>query len=557
MRVQISPAELLVGLEAADDAAVWLVAPDRAIVETLDFFPPIVDDAYASGAIAAANAMSDVYAMGGEVLFALQIAAWPDDLPLAQLERVFAGAVDLVREAGGVIAGGHTVSDQEPKFGLAVTGLVHPDRMLLKGMLRPGDALWLTKPLGTGILTTAHKRGTLAAEDLASAVDVMTRLNRAAARAAVRRLHAGTDVTGFGLAGHASEMAEASRVAVHRTPAPAVSFPRARARGRGYDPRRHPAEPRALRRRRPGPPRRLRPRDGRPRPGPADLGRPAPGRPGRPHRSVGSRAGGARGGGVADRRGRGRERRDDHRRVSTAAEDVAAPRRARPSRPDSARGRAGPLVGRAVPLAWPGIVEQSIRVVGQLTVFAFVAHLGAVATAGGRLVQPAVPPLPGLERLRDRYDRAGQPADGRRSSRAAGDALRQSLVLAAALGVASGAAFAAGARPALLALGAEPAVADAGAPLALVGGLNVFQTLSIISIAATRAAGDTRTPMWLSAGSTVVMVPLAYLLIDAAGLGVLGAAISIVAVNVLFALATLLVLLRGRAPACASAAGAG
>ena len=215
MRVQLPPAELLVGLEAADDAAVWFVAPDRAIVETLDFFPPIVDDAYASGAIAAANAMSDVYAMGGEVLFALQIAAWPEDLPLAQLERVFAGAVDLVREAGGVIAGGHTVRDQEPKFGLAVTGLVHPDRMLLKGMLRPGDALWLTKPLGTGILTTAHKRGTLAAEDLASAVDAMTRLNRAAARAAVEAgLHAGTDVTGFGLAGHASEMAEASRVAL-------------------------------------------------------------------------------------------------------------------------------------------------------------------------------------------------------------------------------------------------------------------------------------------------------------------------------------------------------
>lgn len=174
-----------------------------------------MDDAYASGAIAAANAMSDVYAMGGEVLFALQIAAWPDDLPLDQLDRVFAGAVDLVREAGGVIAGGHTVADREPKFGLAVTGLVHPDRMLLKGMLRPGDALWLTKPLGTGILTTAHKRGTLGTEDLASAVDAMTRLNRGAARAAVEAgLHAATDVTGFGLAGHANEMAEGSRVAV-------------------------------------------------------------------------------------------------------------------------------------------------------------------------------------------------------------------------------------------------------------------------------------------------------------------------------------------------------
>ena len=202
LRAQASPLELLVGLDAADDAAVWLVAPDRAIIGTLDFFPPIVDDAYASGAIAAANALSDVYAMGGEVLFALQIAAWPEDLPLAQLEQVFAGAVDIVREAGGVIAGGHTVTDREPKFGLAVTGQVHPDRMLLKGMLRAGDALWLTKPLGTGILTTAHKAGTLDAADLASAVSAMTRLNRGAAQAAVAAgLHAGTDVTGFSLAG--------------------------------------------------------------------------------------------------------------------------------------------------------------------------------------------------------------------------------------------------------------------------------------------------------------------------------------------------------------------
>lgn len=215
LRAQASPLELLVGLDAADDAAVWLVAPDRAIIGTLDFFPPIVDDAYASGAIAAANALSDVYAMGGEVLFALQIAAWPEDLPLAQLEQVFAGAVDIVREAGGVIAGGHTVTDREPKFGLAVTGQVHPDRMLLKGMLRAGDALWLTKPLGTGILTTAHKAGTLDAADLASAVSAMTRLNRGAAQAAVAAgLHAGTDVTGFSLAGHASEMAAASRVGI-------------------------------------------------------------------------------------------------------------------------------------------------------------------------------------------------------------------------------------------------------------------------------------------------------------------------------------------------------
>ncbi len=209
------PAELVVGLERADDAAVYLVAPDTAIVETLDFFPPIVDDAYASGAIAAANAMSDVYAMGGEVLFALQIAAWPEDAPLSQLERIFQGAVDTMRAAGGVVAGGHTVIDREPKFGLAVTGRVDPARILHKDGLRSGDALWLTKAIGTGVLTTAHKHGHLSAEDLASTVASMVALNREAARAAVEAsVHAGTDVTGFGLAGHAHEMAERSGVGV-------------------------------------------------------------------------------------------------------------------------------------------------------------------------------------------------------------------------------------------------------------------------------------------------------------------------------------------------------
>lgn len=193
----------------------YLVAPDTAIVETLDFFPPIVDDAYASGAIGAANAMSDVYAMGGEVLFALQIAAWPEDLSLAQLETLFSGAVDKVREAGGVIAGGHTVIDREPKFGLAVTGRVHPRRMLLKNALRVGDALWLTKAIGTGVLTTAHKNGRLSPEDLASTVASMVTLNREAARAAIEAgLHAATDITGFALAGHAHEMAERSGVGV-------------------------------------------------------------------------------------------------------------------------------------------------------------------------------------------------------------------------------------------------------------------------------------------------------------------------------------------------------
>lgn len=209
------PSALLVGLEKSDDAAVYEIAPGVAIVETLDFFPPIVDDAYASGAIGAANAMSDVYAMGGEVLFALNVAAWPEEVPVDLLEEVFRGAVDKVREAGGVVAGGHTIIDREPKFGLAVTGRVDPGRILLKGSLRPGDALWLTKPIGTGLLTTAHKRGEVAPEDLASAVASMVELNRAAALAALDAgLHAATDITGFGLAGHSHEMAERSGVQV-------------------------------------------------------------------------------------------------------------------------------------------------------------------------------------------------------------------------------------------------------------------------------------------------------------------------------------------------------
>jgi len=229
LSAQPVPPELIVGLERADDAAVYLVAPDTAIVETLDFFPPIVDDAYASGAIAAANAMSDVYAMGGEVLFALQIAAWPEDAPLSQLERIFQGAVDTIREGGGVVAGGHTVIDREPKFGLAVTGRVQPERILHKDGLRPGDALWLTKPIGTGVLTTAHKRGDLTPEDLASTVASMVALNRSAARAAVAaRVHAGTDVTGFGLAGHAHEMADRSGVAVRISMAAVPLLPGAR-----------------------------------------------------------------------------------------------------------------------------------------------------------------------------------------------------------------------------------------------------------------------------------------------------------------------------------------
>jgi selenide,water dikinase len=234
LQQQSNPAELLVGLKPSDDAAVYLVAPDIAIVETLDFFPPIVDDAYASGAIGAANAMSDIFAMGGEVLFALQIAAWPEDLSIDQLETLFRGGVDKVREAGGVVAGGHTVLDREPKYGLAVTGRVHPDRILRKNALRAGDALWLTKAIGTGVLTTAHKNGKLAPEDLASTVASMVALNRSAARAAAEAgLHAATDITGFALAGHAHEMAEQARVAVHIRASLVPLLPGAREHARG------------------------------------------------------------------------------------------------------------------------------------------------------------------------------------------------------------------------------------------------------------------------------------------------------------------------------------
>lgn len=181
----------------------------------MDFFPPIVDDAYASGQIAAVNSMSDIYAMGGEVLFALQVAAWPDDAPLSQLERLFQGAVDAMRESGGVIAGGHTVIDREPKFGLAVTGRAHPQHLLHKEGLRTGDALWLTKAIGTGVLTTAHKRGGLSPEDLASTIASMVASNRDASRAAVAAgIHAATDITGFGLGGHAHEMADRAGVCV-------------------------------------------------------------------------------------------------------------------------------------------------------------------------------------------------------------------------------------------------------------------------------------------------------------------------------------------------------
>jgi len=209
--------DLLRGLAEPDDALVWRIDDERAIVQTADFFPPVVDDPYHFGAIAAANAMSDLYAMGAEPLFALNLVGFPDDLDPAVLSEILRGGGEKVREAGAVVAGGHTTVDEEPKYGLAVTGIVHPDRILTKAGARPGDVLLLTKPVGTGVVTTAHKREQVAESDLATAVESMERLSMRAKRLlceAGSSVHALTDVTGFALAGHAHEMAEQSGVAL-------------------------------------------------------------------------------------------------------------------------------------------------------------------------------------------------------------------------------------------------------------------------------------------------------------------------------------------------------
>lgn len=204
---------LLVGLDAPDDAAVYRIDDERAMIQTLDLFPPVVDDAYAFGAIAAANAMSDVYAMGGDVLFGLNIAAWREDLPLELLSEILRGGAEMMRQGGGVIAGGHTITDKEPKYGIAVTGMVNPQRIMTKGGAKVGDILFLTKPLGTGILTTAGKQGIVAETDLANAIRWMMTLNKDAALAArAVGLRSMTDITGYALMGHGYEMASASGV---------------------------------------------------------------------------------------------------------------------------------------------------------------------------------------------------------------------------------------------------------------------------------------------------------------------------------------------------------
>jgi selenide, water dikinase len=205
---------LLVGTETHDDAGVYRLTPELAIVQTIDFFPPVVDDPFAYGQIAASNALSDVYAMGGVPVTALNLACYPDDqLDFEVLGRIIAGGAERCEAAGCTVVGGHTVRDTEIKFGLAVTGTIHPDRILTNATAKPGDVLVLTKPLGTGFITTAAKKQKCPAELLKAACDSMIELNKSACDAMLAvGVSAATDVTGFGLAGHAMEMAQGSNL---------------------------------------------------------------------------------------------------------------------------------------------------------------------------------------------------------------------------------------------------------------------------------------------------------------------------------------------------------
>ena len=218
---------MLVGTSHADDAGVYRISADQALIATLDFFTPVVDDPYQYGAIAAANSLSDVYAMGGEPLFALAIAAFPEDpktLPL--LADVMAGAADKAKEAGICIIGGHTIKDKEPKFGLSVTGSVHPERVWHNRGAKPGDAIVLTKPIGTGVATTAIKWGICPAETEEAVIASMSRLNAGAARAGRETgVSTATDVTGFGLVGHLLEVLEGSGLTAELRHAGVPVFP--------------------------------------------------------------------------------------------------------------------------------------------------------------------------------------------------------------------------------------------------------------------------------------------------------------------------------------------
>ena len=210
IRVHQDP-NLLVGFDKSDDASVYKITDELALVQTVDFFPPIDDDPYTFGQIAATNALSDVYAMGGEPKLALNIMAIPEKLPKEAVHALLRGGYDKVYEAGAIITGGHSILDDEPKYGLAVTGFVHPDKLLKNCGAKDGDVLFLTKPLGIGILTTAAKADLVSEETMAYAKQLMTTLNKGARDVMVKyRVHACTDVTGFSLMGHGLEMAQGS-----------------------------------------------------------------------------------------------------------------------------------------------------------------------------------------------------------------------------------------------------------------------------------------------------------------------------------------------------------
>lgn len=204
---------LMVGIETSDDGAIYRVNDEVALIQTLDFFTPVVDDPYTFGQVAAANALSDIYAMGGEPKVALNIVAWPNCVNPRFLGEILRGGADKVKEAGAVLAGGHSIQDQEPKYGLSVTGFVHPDKIFKNSGAKPGDVLILTKPLGTGIVNTAVKADMASERAKEEVIRVMTTLNQKAKRVIEHYpVHACTDVTGFGLAGHSVEMAEGSHV---------------------------------------------------------------------------------------------------------------------------------------------------------------------------------------------------------------------------------------------------------------------------------------------------------------------------------------------------------
>ena len=214
IKVHTDP-NLLVGFDKSDDASVYQVSNDLALVQTVDFFPPIADDPYVFGQIAATNALSDVYAMGGEPKLCLNIMAVPKDMPKEAVHQLLKGGYDKVYEAGALITGGHSILDDEPKYGLAVTGFVHPDKILTNSGAKPGDVLLFTKPIGIGVLTTAAKADLVSEESMALAISMMTTLNKSARDVMVQyRVHACTDVTGFGMLGHLYEMAQGSDVQI-------------------------------------------------------------------------------------------------------------------------------------------------------------------------------------------------------------------------------------------------------------------------------------------------------------------------------------------------------